>query len=101
MPCSQCRTVPAPPPPTPLFQIRHGFRAAWNGLAFSVEADSGQWTVRVRQTPGSNTLYTAYRGGPRAAQLAAAEFAVMGMPGTDNRRSPDCLARQLHWQEYW
>jgi hypothetical protein len=29
-----------------LFQIRHGYRAWWNELAFTVESASGDWTLR-------------------------------------------------------
>jgi hypothetical protein len=29
----------------PLFQIRRGYRARWNDLAFSLENGSGDWTA--------------------------------------------------------
>ena len=60
----------------PLLQIRHGYWAQWNRLAFAVETDSDQWTLHVRDAVGSETLYTAHRSGARAAQVAAAEFAI-------------------------
>lgn len=100
--CGSCQHRIAPPrPATPLLQIRHGYRAQWNSLAFSVEADSDQWTLRVRDAARSDTLYTAHRGGVGAAQAAAAEFAVFQVLGRESRLSPDSLARELKWQEYW
>src|SRR6185369_9272046 len=47
--------------PAPLFQIKRGFRARWNAIDFSVEADSGQWTLRVENSINRETLYTAHR----------------------------------------
>jgi sulfur transfer protein SufE len=45
------------------------------------------------------TLYIAHRSGARAAQLAAAEFAIFRVLGPENRLSPDRLAQELKWQE--
>jgi len=93
MGCVSCRhnTLPqrANTAPAPLFQIRRGYRARWNDLAFS--EDSGH----------SRTLYIAHRGGARAAQLAAAEFAIFRVLGPASPVNPAGLARELTWQEYW
>jgi sulfur transfer protein SufE len=70
-------------------------------MAFAVETDSDQWTLRVRDVVGSETLYTAHRSGARAAQIAAAEFAIFRELGLDSRVTPDRLAGELKWQEYW
>jgi hypothetical protein len=100
--CGSCRQSAIPSrTAAPLLQIRHGYRAQWNRLAFAVETDSDQWTLRVRDVVGSETLYTALRSGARAAQVAAAEFAIFRELGFDSRVSPDRLAGELKWQEYW
>jgi hypothetical protein len=87
--------------PAVLIQIQRGYRAQWNNLALSVEQDSSQWMLHVRDAARDETLYTAYRGGARAAQVAAAEFAISQVHGFDSRIVPDRLARELNWQEYW
>ena len=87
--------------PAPLLQIHRGYRARWNDLAFSVETDSGDWTLRVQDARERETLYTAHRVGARAAQLAAAEFAIFRVLGPASRVSPDQLASELKWQEHW
>jgi hypothetical protein len=86
---------------TPLLQIRRGYRTQWNNLSFSVEAGSNQWTLRVQDAARRETLYAAYRGGARAAQVAAAEFAIFRVLGHESQVSPDCLANELKWQEFW
>jgi len=100
--CGSCRhnAVPAREPAL-LFQIRRGYRARWSHLAFSVETESGDWTLRVQDSARKETLYTALRGGARAAQLAAAEFAIFRVLGAESRVSPEGLVRELKWQEYW
>lgn len=99
--CASCRhsSIPQRTPNTPLLQIRRGYRTRWNNLAFSVESDSSQWTLRVQDS--SQTLYTAQRGGARAAQVAAAEFAIFRVLGPASPLRPDRLAQELKWQEYW
>ena len=100
--CGSCRQNAMPSGTVgPLLQIRHGYRAGWNQLAFAVETDSDQWTLRVQDAVGSETLYTAHRSGARPAQVAAAEFAIFRELGFDSRVSPDRLAGELKWQEYW
>lgn len=102
MGCGSCRQNAArPSAPAPLFQIRQGYRTRWNDLTFSVEADSGDWTLRVQNAGRSQTLYTAHRGGARAAMVAAVEFAIFLILGPQSRISPDRLAKELTWQEYW
>jgi len=100
MSCGTCPRT-AVPAPAPLFQIRHGYRAHWSELAFSVESDSGDWTLRVQDPARRETIYTAHRGGARAAQVAAAEFAIFRVLGPESRVNPDRLAKELSWQEYW
>ena len=100
--CGTCRhnAVPSSTPPQ-LFQIRHGYRARWNDLSFSVEDNSGDWTLRVQDSARSATLYTAHRGGAHAAQVAALEFAIFFVLGAASLVRPDRLAKELTWQEYW
>jgi hypothetical protein len=100
--CGSCQNHNAisTSPPAPLLQIRRGYRSCWNTVEFQVEADAGQWTLRVKNSVSSEILYTAYRGGSRAAQSAAAEFAAFRIGG-DGRTSPEQLAKSLKWQEYW
>jgi hypothetical protein len=100
--CGSCQRATVPSrTAAPLLQIRHGYRARWKRLAFAVETDSDQWTLRVQDAVGSETLYTAHRSGARAAQVAAAEFAIFQELGFDSRVNPDRLAGELKWQEYW
>ncbi|HUA61179.1 MAG TPA: hypothetical protein VML19_20610 [Verrucomicrobiae bacterium] len=99
--CGTCHRSLTPRAPAPLFEIRRGYRAEWNGLTFNVETDSGDWTLRVRDLADTKTLYTARRSQARAAQLAAAEFAVFRTLGGDAPVNPERLARDLAWQEYW
>jgi hypothetical protein len=96
--CGTCHPGLTPNMPALLFEIRHGFRAEWNGLSFVVETDSGDWTLQIRDSATRNTLYTARRPHARAAQHAAAEYAAFFAGGPVN---PDRLAQQLSWQEYW
>jgi len=100
--CGSCRqnAIPAPAP-EPLFQIRRGYSARWNDLALWVETGSGDWTLRVQDSAGRAPLYTAHRVGARAAQVAAAEFAIFRVFGAQSRLSPDSLAGELRWQEHW
>ena len=99
--CGQCRHNAAPSRvPAPLFQIRHGYRARWNGLAFSIETDSGDWTLRVQDSTKGDTLYVAHRGAAAAAQVAAADFAIIRVLGPQSRVNPERLVKELTWQEY-
>ena len=98
--CGNCRHIPSPPP-VALLQIRRGYRARWNDLLFSVEAESGDWMLRVQDSAGREPLYTAHRCGARAAQLAAAEYAIFRVLGPQSRVSPAKLAGELKWQEHW
>jgi len=94
--CGTCQQNAVPSrTPDPLFQIRHGYRARWNAIDFSVEADSDQWTLRIEDPINRETLYTAHRGGARAAQSAAVDFASFRL-ACDNHATPE-----LKWQPYW
>lgn len=101
MGCATClHNAARPPAPAPLFQIRQGYCARWNDLAFSVETDSGDWTLRVQNSGRTQTLYTAHRGAAHAAMVAAVEFAIFLIFGPQSRVSPDRLANELNWQSY-
>lgn len=100
--CGTCsHTAPASSPCAELFQIREAYRAQWHGLTFSVEADSSQWTLRVRDAQEVQTLYTAHRGGVQAARTAAAEFGIFRVLGAESAMSAARLAKELTWQAYW
>lgn len=101
MGCGSCEKTVRQPAPMELFQIRQGFRAQWHDLALSIETTTGDWTLRVQDSGANRTLYTAHRGGARAAQRAAAEFAIFRELGPESRVSPDRLVSQLSWQAYW
>ncbi|HEX3744810.1 MAG TPA: hypothetical protein VHW09_12800 [Bryobacteraceae bacterium] len=81
-------------------QIRQGYQANWNGLAFTVETDSNGWAVRIQDST-RRELYRAHRLGPQAAQLAAAEYAIFSVLGPASTVSAGRLARELHWQTCW
>jgi hypothetical protein len=99
--CGNCRHNTFPPKaPAPLFQIRRGYRARWNDLAFTVETDSAGWTLRI-QDSAQKELYTAHRVGPQAAQVAAAEYAIIRTLGPASAMTADRLAKELNWQAYW
>ena len=94
--CGSCqqRTVSSPSPAR-LFQIKRGYRARWNAIDFSIESESDQWTLRVENPISKEMLYTAHRGGQRAAQSAALDFASFRLAGGD-QSSPE-----LKWQAHW
>jgi hypothetical protein len=99
--CGNCRHGSVPQStPTPLLQIRHGYRARWNDLAFTVERDASGWTLRILDS-SKRELYAAHRIGPQAAQVAAAEYAIFRVLGPASAIQADRLARELNWQAYW
>jgi hypothetical protein len=99
--CGDCRHNSVPPQtPAPIFEIRRGYQARWNGLAFTVETDSNGWALHVQDST-RRELYTAHRIGPQAAQVAAAEYAIVRVLGPASALSADCLAKELNWQAYW
>jgi hypothetical protein len=57
--------------------------------------------LRVQDSAAREPLYTAHRCGARAAQLAAAEFAIFRVLGPGSSVSPVRLAGELNWQEHW
>lgn len=83
----------------PLIQIKTGYSTRWNGLNLSVEGDSGQWKLHVQDSGKVRTLYSAQRSNANAAQVAAADFALLftGLAG----ERPEALARKLAWSKYW
>jgi hypothetical protein len=55
--CAGCQRTPVPSSgPTPLFHIQRRYRVEWNGLALSVEMDSTQWVLCVRDEARDKTL---------------------------------------------
>jgi len=99
--CAGCQRARAPSQaPTLLFHIERRHHAKWNGLALTVQMDSTQWTLSVRDEARNQTLYTAYRGGESAARVAAAEFAISHVLGFASRLNPNQLASELSWQEH-
>ena len=88
--CGSCQTAPHG---RKLFQIKR-LSCPLEWIDFSVEADSDQWTLRVRDSKSSETLYMAHRGGVRAAQSAANDFASF-------RFTCDSSSPELKWQAYW
>lgn len=98
--CTKWRAQASSPEPA-LFRIREGYRARWNDLTFSVESGSSEWTLEVEDTERHQMLYRAQRMGVRAAQAAAAEFAIFRVLGADSRLTPAQLAGELNWQHYW
>jgi len=88
-----------PPSAGLLIQIRHGYAADCSGLQLSIESDAEGWRAKVRGENGQE-LYSARRCNPWTAKVAAAEFAVFGTHQFPDR-SPEGLARQLSWNEYW
>jgi hypothetical protein len=97
--CGNCRHANPEPLPAALLQIQRGYQARWKGLAITVATDSNGWALRI-QDSASRDLYTAHRMGPRAAQVAAAEFAICRVFGPASGVSADRLAQELDWQSY-
>jgi hypothetical protein len=100
MSCANCHHATPTPAPAPLFQIRHGYRARWNDLAFSVETDCNGWALQIQDFAHNETLYTAHRVGSQAAQLAAAEYAIFRVLGPSSLMNADRLVKELVWQSY-
>jgi hypothetical protein len=84
----------------PLIHIRRGYAASCNDLRLAVEMGSDGWTAEVRDLHDGRTLYNARRCSLDAAKAAIAEFALFAAAGP-GRQSPEQLARELRWQEYW
>lgn len=100
--CAGCQRAPVPSQaPTLLFRIERRYRAEWNGLALTIQMESAQWMLCVRDEARNKTLYTAYRGAESAARVAAAEFAIIHALGFASQIEPHHLAKQLSWQEHW
>jgi hypothetical protein len=82
----------------PLIQIHSGSRTAWCDLLLSVETGAEGWTAKVHRD--GHALYTAERSSRNAARTAAVEFALFRVGG-GNCESPERIAGQLRWSEYW
>ena len=99
--CGNCRHSSVPQrTPAQLFEIRHGYQARWNDLAFRVENDSNGWALHVLDS-AKRELYAAHRVGPQAAQVAAAEYAIFRVLGPASALNAGRLAAELDWQAYW
>lgn len=86
--------------PASLFEIRRGYQARWNDLAFRIENEPGGWALHVLDS-AKRELYAAHRAGPQAAQVAAAEYAIFRVLGPASAVNADRLAAELNWQAYW
>jgi|ERR1022692_1234163 hypothetical protein len=98
--CGNCSHNSVAQPSAPLFEIRRGYQAGWNDLAFRVENEPGGWALHVLDST-KKELYAAHRAGPQAAQVAAAEYAIFRVLGPASAMNADRLARELNWQAYW
>ena len=98
--CANCRHSSVAQPTAPLLQIRCGYQARWNDLAFRVENELGGWALHVLDS-AQKELYEAHRFGPKAAQVAAAEYAIFHVLGPASTMNADRLAAELSWQAYW
>ena len=98
--CGNCSHNSVAQPSAPLFEIRRGYQARWNDLAFRVESEPGGWGLHVLDAT-KRELYAAHRVGPQAAQVAAAEYAIFRVLGPASAMNADRLARELSWQAYW
>jgi hypothetical protein len=93
-------TRSALPSALPLIHIRRGYAASCHNLRLAVETASDGWAAEVRDPRDGRTLYNARRCSLDAAKTAIAEFAIFAAAGAGGQ-SPEELARQLRWQEYW
>jgi hypothetical protein len=84
-----------------LIQIRHGYTAACHDLRLSVETDAEGWKAQVRDRNDGRTVYSVRRCSLRAAQVAAAEFAVFRVGEALGPISPEAMAQRLRWSAYW
>jgi hypothetical protein len=87
-------------PALPLIHIRRGFVTACRDLQLAVETADEGWTAEVRDPRQGRTLYNARRCSLEAAKTATAEFAISVAAG-QGPQSPEQLARELRWKEYW
>lgn len=94
-----CTRTPETATPA-LIHIRHGFASACDTLRLLVETGAEGWTAEVRDRRDGSTLYNARRCSLDAAKVAIAEFALFLLPAQGGR-TPERLARELSWQEYW
>ena len=93
--CAGCQRAPVPSPnPTLLFHIQRRYRAEWKGLLLSLQMDSIQWTLCIRNEARNETLYTAYRGTESAQSLAAADFAITHIMGFRESNKPKGTGRR-------
>jgi hypothetical protein len=100
--CKSCRSnLALPRDPARLLQIRHRYQARWRALKLSVTMDTDDWILVVQDWDTRNTLYTGHRAGPRAARIAAAEFAIFSVLGPGSPVIPERLAEELNWQQVW
>jgi hypothetical protein len=87
-------------PVLPLISIRRGYAADSHDLPLSVEIAGEGWSAAVSDPHDGRTLYDARRCSLDAAKAATAEFVMFRAAGQCGQ-SPEHLARQLRWKEYW
>jgi hypothetical protein len=88
------------PPALPLIHIRRGYVTACLDLRLTVETGGDGWSAEVRDGRNGRTLYNARRCSLDAAKVALAEFAIFRAPSRPGQ-TPEKLARELSWTEYW
>jgi hypothetical protein len=93
--CTRTPSVPAPL----LIHIRRGYVTACHDLQLAVETGGDGWIAQVRDSHDGRTLYNAQRCSLDAAKVAGAEYAMFR--AGQGRQTPEQLARELSWQEYW
>jgi hypothetical protein len=93
-------TRPSGVPALPLIHIRRGYVTACHDLQLAVENAGDGWTAEVRDPHDGRTLYNARRCSLEAAKVATAEFAMFRVT-VQARQTPEALARELRWKEYW
>jgi hypothetical protein len=84
-----------------LIQIRRGYTTECNDFRLFVETDAEGWKAQVHDRMDGRICYSAQRCNLPAAKIAATEFAVFGLAGEVERKSPEAMARHLRWNEYW
>jgi hypothetical protein len=95
-PCARHSAPPAPP----LIHIRRGYVTACQDLRLTVETGGEGWSAEVRDVRNGGTLYNARRCSLDAAKVALTEFAMFRAPARPGQ-TPERLARELSWTEYW
>jgi len=94
-----CTRISAPTG-IPLIHISRGYVTTCQDLRLTVETGGDGWSAEVRDVRNGGTLYNARRCSLDAAKVALAEFAMFRAPAFPGQ-TPEKLARELSWTEYW